>query len=130
MPGRQVRRYGVLLHRGDWREAEVYRRADEFLLPLETAPVGRTSGGRPPWGRAIAVDGVEVSAVRREAGGLLVRIFNPSPAPATARVAGPGGSGSGCVVDLAGSPLRPFSGEVGLGPWEIATLRLDEGGVA
>lgn len=44
----------------------------------------------------------------------------------TAVVAGPEGRRTGRVVDLTGEDLGPFTGEIGLAPWQIVTLRLDE----
>ena len=133
MLGRQVRRYGVLVHAGDWRQAELYRRADEFLVPLETASAGRVAGSgpatRPRSGRCLAVTGAEVSAVLGDGTGLVVRLFNPAPEAALATVGGGGrgteGPRSGSVVDLTGRVLRPFSGHIELRPGEVATLRLD-----
>jgi mannosylglycerate hydrolase len=134
MLGRQLRRYGVLVHAGGWREAELYRRADEFLLPFEVAPVGpgpQPHGGeRPPAGRSLRVTGAEVSAVLRDGAALIVRLFNPAPEPVVADVGGTGPGTRGCppsgsVVDLTGRVLRPFPGQVGLRPGEIATLRLE-----
>ena len=81
-------RYGLVLHSGDWEAANLSRLADTFLNPLEvavgsTAPAGRT---RPPEGQVLRVDGAEVSAVVREAGDLMVRLFNPGSGPASAAV--------------------------------------------
>lgn len=81
-------RYGLVLHSGDWEAAHLPRRADAFLNPLEvavgsTAPAGCT---RPPDGQVLRVDGAEVSAVTRDAGDLVVRLFHPGSGPASARV--------------------------------------------
>ncbi|MGH8985966.1 MAG: glycosyl hydrolase-related protein, partial [Acidimicrobiia bacterium] len=76
-------------------------------------------------GQALAVRGVQVSAVRREPGGLVVRVFNPSQASATAEVDRDGAPVTGWVVDLVGRPLERFEGSVALRPWRLATLRLD-----
>ena len=93
--------------------------ADDVLLPLE--PVTSFGGGaRPGEGSALRLQGAEVSAVRREAGVLEVRVFNPSDAPAVVRVDGR----SGWLVDLRGSPLEPFDGAFELRPNGIATVRL------
>jgi alpha-mannosidase len=124
MPGRQRRRYGVLLHRGDWRESELYRRADDFLLPLESAPVTATTAVRPPRDSALRVEGAEVSAVHREDEVLVVRLFNPSPEPVVARVERDGLPEVGWSIDLTGRLLAPFEGTLALRPWEIVTLRL------
>jgi len=62
-----------------------------------------------------------VSAVISAGEALTVRVFNPWPAETLARLPGRRGR----VVDLQGRPLHPFSEELRLGPFQIATLRLD-----
>jgi len=57
--------------------------------------------------------------VRRVAGLLEVRVFNPSDQVTTVRV----GSRSGWLVDLRGRTLNPFDGSFELGPFGIATFR-------
>jgi hypothetical protein len=118
--------YAVLPHRGDWRAADPYAAADALLVPLERVRGGGVAGAhRPPTGRALRIDGAEVSAVVRDGGGLVVRVFNASPEPTTAAVEHDGAPTRGWIVDLLGRPLEPFEGGVALRPWEIATLRLD-----
>jgi hypothetical protein len=73
------------------------------------------------------VDGARVSAVLREAGGLVVRVFNPSPVTTMAAIEREGAPASGWTVDLVGRPQARFEGGIELRPWEIATLRLDDG---
>jgi hypothetical protein len=97
-----------------------YRLADDVLLPL--VPVGSFGGGtRPASGSPLTIRGVEVSSVRREAGALEIRVFNPNDVPAVAEV----DSRSGWLVDLRGRPLVPFDGSFELRAHGIATLRLD-----
>jgi len=99
-----------------------YALADAVLVPLQVA-VGPGGGPqRADAGQALCVEGVEVSAVVREAGQLVVRIFNPTDRPVTARFEGR----SGWVVDLLGRPASAFSETVPLGPWQIVTVRLAE----
>jgi hypothetical protein len=95
-----------------------YAMADDVFLPLELvqAPGG---GRRPSPGSALEIEGAEVSAVRREAGMLEVRVFNPTDLPTTVRV----GSRSGWLVDLRGRTLDPFDGAFELHPFGIATFR-------
>jgi hypothetical protein len=111
-------RYGVCI--GD---VDPYRLVDEAFLPLA---VVRAAGGgfRPPTGQELAVEGAEVSALRRGPGGLEVRVFNPSAEASTVHIPGRGG----WQVDLRGRPLVAFEGTFELGPWRIATVRLDEVG--
>ena len=97
-----------------------YRLADDVLLPLVT--VGSFGGGtRPASGSPLTVRGVEVSSVRREAGALEIRVFNPTDTPVRAEV----DSRSGWLVDLRGRPLVPFDGSFELRAHGIATLHLD-----
>jgi mannosylglycerate hydrolase len=96
-----------------------YAIADDVLLPFEV--VSSLGGGsRPATGSALAIDGAQVSAVRRVAGVLEVRVFNPTRRPA--RVTLPGRSG--WLVDLRGYPEQPFEGSFDLRPFGIATARL------
>jgi len=97
--------------------------ADEALVPLCTTRAPGGGADATASGAALTVEGAEVSAVLREGGDpgdLTVRLFNPTPDAAVARLPGR----HGWVVDLRGRPLRPFEAEVGLGAWELATLRL------
>jgi mannosylglycerate hydrolase len=120
--------YALFPHQGAGADvfADLYRAADDLLVPLERARGGGIAGAsRPPTGQALAVRGVQVSAVRHEPGGLVVRVFNPSPVSATAEVDRAGAPATGWVVDLVGRPLKRFEGTVALRPWQLATLRLD-----
>jgi mannosylglycerate hydrolase len=119
--------YALVPHRGDWRDANLYDVADEVLVPLERIRAGGVTGAhREPTGARLQVDGARVSAVLREPGGLVVRVFNPSPEPATAAVERDGAPPTGWTVDLVGRPQQRFEGALDLRAWEIATLRLDE----
>jgi alpha-mannosidase len=96
-----------------------YAMTDEAFLPLDV--VHSAGGGtRPPEGSALQVEGAEVSAVRRVAGALEVRVFNPTREPATVRL----GGRAGWFVDLRGRTLEPVDGSFELRPFGIATVRL------
>ncbi len=118
VPGPVEMRYALCT-----RPVDPYALVDDAFLPLfvvtSTGPAASSS--RPPRGAALSIEGAEVSAVRRMAGGLEVRVFNPSAAPTTVRLEGC----RGWLVDLRGRPLQPFDGSFDLGPWRIATARLD-----
>jgi mannosylglycerate hydrolase len=119
--------YAVLPHRGNWETADLYTAADDFLVPLEHAPAGGTGpdiGRRPAAGSVLTVDGAVVSSVLRDAGGVVVRLFNPSRAGTTATLQSGGAPTEGWVIDLLGAPLEAFVGTVDLRPSEIVTLRL------
>ena len=115
--------YALLPHSGTWHDAALHDAADEFLVAFERAAAG--DGDRPTSGQALAVDGVPVSALTREPGGLVLRVFNPRRVPTTAIITRDGAPVDGWVVDLLGAPLESFSGEVALRSAEIVTLRID-----
>jgi alpha-mannosidase len=119
--------YAVLPHRGDWRAARLHDAADELLVPLERVrAVGTADATTPPTGSELRVDGAEVSAVMRDEGVLVVRVFNASPNATVAHIGHVGGPARGDVVDLRGREARSFDGMLALRPWEIATLRIVE----
>ncbi|HEV3281982.1 MAG TPA: hypothetical protein VG032_10305 [Acidimicrobiales bacterium] len=108
-------RYAIAL--GD---VDPYRMAEDLLVPLSC--VASFGGGeRPDRGSALRVSGAEVSAVRREAGLMEVRVFNPRPVPTRVEIP----ERTGWLVDLRGRPLTPFEGSFDLRPEGIATVRLD-----
>jgi mannosylglycerate hydrolase len=127
LQGPVTMRYAVATGRG----IDAYALADEVLVPLQVAYPG-TRDGAPadpddpersrlaPQGSALAIDGAEVSAVRRVGKGLRVRVVNPTDRPATVSLPGR----QGWVVDLRDRPLEAFEGRVDLRPWGIATLAL------
>ena len=109
-------RYAI--HVGD---LDPYRIVDAAFLPFLVAR-SRGGGDAAPDGSTLAIEGAEVSALRRVPGGLELRLYNPSAEPQRVRL----GARSGWTIDLRGRPLVPFDGELELGPWEIATLRLPD----
>jgi len=94
--------------------------ADDVLVPLQVSS-SFGGGDRPDRGSALSVEGARVSAVRRQAGALEVRVFNPTDAPTTVTLQGC----AGWLVDLRGRPVTPFEGSFPLRPHGIATARLD-----
>ena len=99
-----------------------YALADAVLVPLQVAvgPGGGDAGS--DGGQALSIEGAEVSAVVREAGQLVVRVFNPTDRRTTARFA----RRSGWLVDLRGRPVSAFNETVALDPWQIVTVHLAE----
>ena len=115
MVGRPVQcRYALAVDHPD-----PYSLADDVLLPLD---VVHASGGgtRSAEGTLFSLEGAEVSAVRRVAGMLEVRVFNPAPTPTTVNL----GDRSGWLVDLRGRTVGPVDGSFELRPFGIATVRL------
>jgi alpha-mannosidase len=126
LAGRHVVEYAIAPHRGDWRAADLYAVADSVLVPLERARVAAsTNATEPATGQALRVEGARVSAVIRDGGGLVVRVFNASPDPTAASLEVFGAPARGWVVDLVGRPRASFEHHVHLSPWGIATLRLN-----
>jgi mannosylglycerate hydrolase len=125
MRGPNVCDYAVLPHRGDWRAAELHGEADAFLVPLERARVPATSSRSvPATGTALEIDGADVSAVARDAGGLVVRLFRTDPDVGDVTISQARLPSRGWITDLRGAPITAFEGSVTLRPWEIVTLRL------
>jgi hypothetical protein len=106
--------YGVYV--GD---ADPYALVDDLLAPLLVTKAG--GGSRPAHGQGLDVDGAVVSSLRRVAGRLEVRVFNPSDDTTTVSIDGR----SGWLTDLRGRALEPFTGTFELAPWRIATAVLD-----
>ena len=101
-------------------DVDPYRLADDVLVPLATA--GSFGGGdRPDRGAELTVRGAEVSSVRRQAGQVEVRVFNPRPEATSVEIPGR----AGWLVDLRGRTLAPFEGGFELRGHGIATARLD-----
>ncbi len=109
-------RYAI--HVGD---RDPYALVDDVFLPLDVV-VAEGGGDRAGAGSALDVDGAEVAALRRVAGGLELRVFNPRPEPTQVMLAGR----RGWLVDLRGRPLEPFDGAFELAPWRIATARIPD----
>ena len=125
MHGPNVCDYAVLPHRGDWRTADLYAEADTFLVPLERARASTASSrSLPASGSALEVDGAEVSAVTRDPGGLVVRVFRTASDAGAVTITQSGLPARGWVIDLRGAPVTTFEGSVDMRPWEIVTLRL------
>ncbi len=95
--------------------------ADDVLVPLQVTGSFGGGGGRPERGAELTVESARVSSVRRQAGALEVRVFNPTAVDTTVRLPGR----AGWLVDLRGRPVAPFEGTFALRAHGIATARLD-----
>jgi len=103
-------------------DVDPYALADDVLVPLQTSS-SFGGGNRPDRGTELTVEGARVSSVRRNAGVLEVRVFNPTDDDTMVDLPGR----SGWLVDLRGRPVAPFEGSFPLRPHGIATARLDGG---
>jgi len=112
-----------------------YALADDGFTELPV--VASLGGGRLPLEASmLMVAGAEVSAVRRVAGELEVRVFNPRDVTTTVEVRrgtvdngysrSPGATFRGQLVDLRGRYDGSFEGTFELGAFCIATVRLTE----
>jgi FtsP/CotA-like multicopper oxidase with cupredoxin domain len=107
------------LHVGD---ADPFALADDVLVPLQVLRATTGNGSTATSGSALSVDGAPVSSLRRAAGRLEVRMFNPTADTTTVTIDGR----RGWLVDLRGRPVEQFEGQFTLGPWRIATAVLDD----
>ena len=106
------------VHLGD---ADPFALADDVLVPMRVVRMSGEGGAPATHGQALHVDGAPVSSLRRAAGRLELRVFNPSADTTTVTIDGR----RGWLVDLRGRPVDPFDGQFTLGPWRIATAVLE-----
>jgi len=123
--------YAILPHLGDWRTADLYGAADEFLVPLERTR-GRGANSSITSAPPLRIEGAEVSAVTRIREALVVRVFNPATEPRELRIIQNiddrgETEGKGKVIDLRGNEVGEFTGTRALAPHEILTVRLARG---
>jgi alpha-mannosidase len=93
--------------------------SDRAFAPLDVVKA-EGGGDRPSTGTAFSVNGAMVSSIRRVAGGLEVRVFNPTGSPAKVDLDG----AEGFQVNLRGAPEAAFANEVHLDPYRFSTLRI------
>jgi FtsP/CotA-like multicopper oxidase with cupredoxin domain len=92
-------------------------------VPLQVlrATSGAAGASSATEGQALSVDGAPVSSLRRAAGRLELRVFNPTADTTTVTIDGR----RGWLVDLRGRPIEPFDEQFTLQPWRIATVVLN-----
>ena len=117
--------YAVEVHSGTWADADLYARADDVLVPLDRTRV-QGGGTLRHTHRPLEVRGAVTSALRREADGLTLRVFNPLGEPTLVEIELDGAPARGWLVDLRGRPESRFEANFELRAGGIATLRLDE----
>lgn len=97
-----------------------FKTADSLWNPLIAL---RAAGGGmlADRGSRLEIEGCVVSSLRRVAGCVEVRVFNPTGTPVTVRM--PGRSGQ--LVELSGRTVAGWSETFDLGAWRFATARID-----
>jgi len=125
--------FAILPHAGSWSDADALRAADRSRLPALVA-AGTGGADLAPAsveGLRLDGDGVVLSALRRRASALELRLVAERPDATTATIHLPGGIAAARDVDLLGRVGAPLevaadgSLSVPLRAWEIRTIRLD-----
>jgi alpha-mannosidase len=69
--------YSIVPHAGDWAKARLWRELASWSEPLVTQPCAKPVADDATWSLVDATDGgLEVTAVYRDGGHLLIRLFN------------------------------------------------------
>ncbi len=126
--------YALIPHRGDWRDAEAYRRGMEFNNPLIGWKPRKKLGSLAPKMSFIHLVGenVVLSAVKTCTGGMIVRIYEAKGERADQVVLEPAWPvKTAFEVNLIEKEEKnlPFDGQhnqlsIALGPFEIKTIKL------
>jgi len=137
-PGAQLlgpHRFDLALypHAGDWQAAAVHDACERYAYPMRAAVLRAQPGDLPPDVTMLTLepDAVQLSALRRDPGGVTLRVYNSSASEVTARIQlgewlpRARASRTGLLGDDRGN-LEVAGGIVAvpLRPWEIATIRL------
>ena len=82
--------YAILPHAGNWQDGNLYRAAEHFDLPLETAQAGR-GGGQMPKDHSFLQVGPETIALSAckqcdQRDSLIVRLYNPTSDQVTGQI--------------------------------------------
>jgi len=132
--GRHKFHYAVMPHKGDWEQANLWKAAEQFNLPLVIGQTAPTISGTEPTQKSfleLADDTISVSAVKRsESGkGWIVRLFNPGSEMITTKLRLNGGRANS--ADLR-SPLERLQKDMAIAgtsgkPWnKIRSVTLEE----
>ena len=88
--GKNECHYGIMPHSGDWQQGGIYREADSFVLPLETAQAGKGGGELPKQLSFVAVgpEEISLSAMKKcdERDSMVLRLFNPTADALTGQI--------------------------------------------
>ena len=134
--GLQRLRYSIYPHAGDWRRAQVHRRASEYQEPL-LCSVGK--GGRRAAGTALPAadslvqvgpDSVVMTGLYREGERVVARIYESHGARCQAELVFPFAIAAAVETDFYGEPLDEGKAvtvsaqrlSFAMDPWEVVTL--------
>jgi alpha-mannosidase len=112
-----VARYGI-----DVSGANPYDLVQDLSEAMVVLP-SLGGGTRAGSGSSFTVAGAQISSLRRVAGHLELRVFNPEADPCTVTLPGR----SGALIDLRGTEVGRFEDALELAPHRFATIRFDEG---
>ena len=130
--------FALLPHAGSWESVGVLAASEAYHHPFMTASgtaTGRGDPGGPTPGAGLRLtgEGVVLSALRRRADWLEIRLVAEHPTPTTARIVGREPYAAAREVDLLGRigadlPVNADGSiELTLGRWEIRTIRVRSG---
>jgi alpha-mannosidase len=79
--GEQTFRYGVMPHKGDWQQANLWQTSEKFNLPMLLTQIAPTEHGTGPLEKSfleLEIENLHVSAVKKseDGDGWCVRLFN------------------------------------------------------
>jgi mannosylglycerate hydrolase len=128
LPGGATYELAIMPHGTEWSTADVLGAAERYRHPFaayEGAGARDASGSAA--GLRVDGDGVTMSSLRRRGEHLELRLVAQTDRPTTARITGDFAAARRC--DLRGRPGEELAVdgdtiELGLGPWEIATLQM------
>lgn len=126
VPGTHAFRYSLFFHDGDWESGNVWRAAEEALLPLLLGR-GRSAANLTPQ-LQLEPACVQMTACIPRPEGFDLRLLNASDQPQDATVSLQPEPKEMVRINLGGELLealpRRSHARLGLRPWEIATLRV------
>lgn len=127
--GKYTFHYAVMPHKGNWEEANLWRAAEQFNLPLVVAQTAPTNNGTEPIRKSfleISDERIAVSAMKRSENGAgwVVRLFNPASKTVKAKLRLNGGQANTPALS---SPVERLQNEMALSgsskrPWKTARI--------
>ena len=117
---------------GEWRRADLHRRALAYNFPVLSACGEPGSGklGETVQPLALASQDIMVSALFPEGGHAYVRLFDYAGRAAETPMEYRSGSARFEITDLMGRDMEPASNPIRLHPWQFQTLRIETYGAS